>query len=89
MIILLLLLQLGLLVVMQLYFLDFMPHYYLIAGVFCTGMVLYLINSGIDPTSKLTWLVVIMLMPAFGGPASALYQERHWPQAAEGPLYLA
>lgn len=66
MIILLLLLQLGLLVVMQLYFLDFMPHYYLIAGVFCTGMVLYLINSGIDPTSKLTWLVVIMLMPAFG-----------------------
>ena len=29
-------------------------------------MVLYLLNSDIDPTAKITWLVIIMLLPAFG-----------------------
>ena len=29
-------------------------------------MVLYLLNSDIDPTAKITWLVIIMMLPAFG-----------------------
>ncbi len=29
-------------------------------------MVLYLLNSSMDPTSKITWLVVVMLLPVFG-----------------------
>lgn len=29
-------------------------------------MVLWLLNSGINPTAKITWLIVIMLMPVFG-----------------------
>lgn len=63
---LLLLLQLGLALLAQKYFYDFLPHYYIVAAVFSAGMVLYLLNSSTDPTSKITWLVVIMLMPAFG-----------------------
>lgn len=29
-------------------------------------MVLYLLNTDIEPTAKITWLVIIMLLPAFG-----------------------
>lgn len=29
-------------------------------------MVLYLLNSRLDPSAKITWLVVIMLLPVFG-----------------------
>lgn len=45
---------------------DFLPH--AIGGQYLItfGMVLYLINSRLDPTAKLTWLVVIMITPVFG-----------------------
>ena len=33
---------------------------------FTVIMVLYLLNSRLDPTAKITWLVIIMLMPVFG-----------------------
>ena len=36
------------------------------AAVFTVFMVLYLLNSRLDPTAKITWLVVIMLLPVFG-----------------------
>lgn len=29
-------------------------------------MVVYLLNSSINPTAKITWLIVIMLLPVFG-----------------------
>ena len=29
-------------------------------------MVIYLLNSSINPTAKITWLIVIMLLPVFG-----------------------
>lgn len=29
-------------------------------------LVVYLINGPIDPTGKITWLVLIMLLPVFG-----------------------
>ena len=45
---------------------DFLPH--IIGGqfvlIFC--MVLHLLNSGLDPTAKITWLVLIMIAPVFG-----------------------
>lgn len=61
-----LLLQFGILVLMQAYFKDFIPHYYTVATLFCAVVVIYLLNSSSDPTSKITWLVLIMLMPVFG-----------------------
>ena len=33
---------------------------------FTVVMVLYLLNSRFDPTAKITWLVIIMLVPVFG-----------------------
>ncbi len=48
------------------WFAQFMPHILGSTAVFTVFMVLYLINSRIDPTAKITWLIVIMLMPVFG-----------------------
>lgn len=65
-IILFLMLQIAMLVVAQEYFKDYMPHYYVFTALFSAAMVLYLFNSSADPSSKLTWLVIIMIMPFFG-----------------------
>ena len=35
-------------------------------AVFTVVMVLYLLNCSLDPTAKITWLVVVMLTPVFG-----------------------
>lgn len=45
---------------------EFLPH--AIGGQYLItfGMVLYLINSRLDPSAKLTWLVAIMISPVFG-----------------------
>lgn len=45
---------------------EFLPH--ILGGtVLFTGiMVLWLLNSQINPTAKITWLIVIMLLPVFG-----------------------
>ena len=48
------------------WFANFLPHIYGGAVVFTVGMVLYLLNSRMDPTAKITWLVVIILLPVFG-----------------------
>lgn len=45
----------------------YMPHFYLLELVITVGTVLYLINcSGIDPSAKITWFIILMLMPVFG-----------------------
>ncbi len=48
------------------WFQEFLPHFYGGTAVFTVGMVLYVINSRMDPTAKITWLIVIMLLPVFG-----------------------
>ncbi len=48
------------------WFRDFLPHVLGGTVLFTVGMVLYLINSPLDPTAKITWLIVIMLVPVFG-----------------------
>lgn len=49
------------------WFSQFLPH--VIGGValYSIIMVLYILNSRMDPTSKITWLVVMMILPVFGG----------------------
>ncbi len=37
-----------------------------LSALFTVVMVLYLLNSRFDPTAKITWLVIIMMMPVFG-----------------------
>ena len=41
-------------------------HAYSGMVVFSLLMVLYLLNSRINPTAKITWLIIMMLMPVFG-----------------------
>ena len=48
------------------WFEAFLPHIYGGVVLFTVFMVLYLLNSSMDPTSKITWLVVSMLLPVFG-----------------------
>ena len=64
--VLLLALQVGVLFAVFWWFGEWLPHYLGASAVFMVCMVLYLINSNLDPTSKITWLILIMLMPIFG-----------------------
>ena len=63
---LLLLLQVMVLLGIFKWFNNFLPHMLGGAVLFNVCMVLYLINSTIDPTAKITWLIVIMMFPVFG-----------------------
>ena len=45
---------------------NFLPHIYGGTVLFNVVMVLYLLNCRIDPTAKITWLIVITLLPVFG-----------------------
>ena len=48
------------------WFEGFLPHILGGTVIFMTAMVVYLLNSPMDPTAKITWLIVIMLLPVFG-----------------------
>ena len=65
-ILLLLALQVWLLFSAFCWFRDFLPHILGGSVLFSVAMVLYLLNSRLDASAKLTWLLVIMLMPVFG-----------------------
>lgn len=65
-ILVLLALQVGVLLSVFLWFRDLLPHYFGGTVLFSACMVVYLINTRLDPTAKITWLIVIMLLPVFG-----------------------
>ena len=65
-VILLLVAQVALLVALLLRFQRFIPHYIGAAMVLSVVMVLFVFNSKSDNAVKLTWLVVIMVLPVFG-----------------------
>ena len=44
----------------------FLPHFFGGSVLFSLIMVLFLLNGPIDPTAKITWLAIIMLLPVFG-----------------------
>lgn len=48
------------------WFKEFLPHIFGGTFIFYLFMILYLLNSGIDNSAKLTWLLVILLFPVFG-----------------------
>lgn len=45
---------------------EFLPHIYGGTLLFTATMVLYLLNSRMDASVKLTWMMVILLLPVFG-----------------------
>ncbi len=48
------------------WFQDVLPHYVAVMSVFTLLMLLYLFNSPMDATAKITWLVLISVLPVFG-----------------------
>jgi len=65
-IVILLLLQLGLLFGIFRWFETFIPHLFGSAMLFNLLMVIVLLNSPADPSAKITWLIMIMVMPVAG-----------------------
>ena len=63
---LLLLLQFFFLFSIFYWFRGLWPHVYGGTILFSAVMVIYLLNSRINSTAKVTWLIVIMLLPVFG-----------------------
>ena len=53
-------------VAVMLWFYKILPHLLVVQGLFVAVMVLILINSRADASSKITWLVLIMSAPLFG-----------------------
>ena len=64
--IILLVLQVLLLLGIFLKFNEYLPHFLGGHAAFTIFMVLYLLNSRMDPTGKITWLIIVMLFPVFG-----------------------
>ena len=65
---LLLLLQFGLLFLIFRWFGNLVPHYFGSSILLTVGMVLYLLNCDMDNSVKITWLVVIAVLPVVGVP---------------------
>ena len=63
---LLLILQVALIFAVMLWFYKILPHLLVVQGLFVAVMVLILINSRADASSKITWLILIMSAPLFG-----------------------
>ena len=57
------------------WFEEILPHILGGTVLYTAVMVLYLLNSRLDPTAKITWLVVVMLFPVFG---AVLYWFTTW-----------
>ena len=65
-ILLMLILQLALVFFAYYLFAHYVPRLIVIQTVFEVVMVLYLLNCHYDPSSKVTWLVIILIAPVFG-----------------------
>lgn len=70
-----LLINIALLVALFLHFQWLWPHYYAFTALFLLMEVVHLINSPQDPSAKITWLIVIMILPVFG---CLLYIYTRW-----------
>lgn len=62
----LILVQIFMMISMLVWLRDYYLHYSSVLTVFTVGMVIYLINSRMNPSAKITWLIVIMLFPLVG-----------------------
>ncbi len=65
-IVLLLMVQLALIFGFFIHFRDYSQYYYIVNTVLSVKVFFDVINSEIDPTAKITWMVVVAVMPVFG-----------------------
>lgn len=66
-VLLLLIIQVVLLLALFFRFRQLAPHYLWLSTLFNLTMIVVLVNSSHDASSKITWLIVMMLFPVFGG----------------------
>lgn len=80
-VLLLLVANLLLMLAFLLWFSDHLPH--VVGGnvLIAVVMVLWLLNSRLDPTAKITWLLVIVVLPLFGS-VLFLFTQSEWGQRA-------
>ncbi len=66
-VVLLLLGKICLMIAVLMYFKDYSPYYFTVNFILSVFISFFIINSkDIDPTSKITWLMLISVMPLFG-----------------------
>lgn len=65
-ILLLILVQVAILVIGYLEFKEKLPEILYLQWIFTFGMIIYLFNSGMDSSAKLTWMLIIFLFPLAG-----------------------
>ncbi len=65
-IVLMLLIQIALLVAIYQHFSEYTPQLYTAMIVISIIAVFYLLNNAIDPSAKITWLIIITVIPVFG-----------------------
>ncbi len=65
-IIVLLLIQVFCMIAIFRRFEAFLPHIYGSTVAFTLFMVMFLLNTSMDPSAKITWLIIITLLPVFG-----------------------
>ncbi|MCM1314631.1 MAG: cardiolipin synthase [Alistipes senegalensis] len=58
--------QIFMLASIYIWFIEFFPPMLLLQGVFSVGMIIYLFNSEMDSSGKLTWLFIISMFPIPG-----------------------
>ena len=70
-VLILLLLQVGLLFSIFRWFGNLWPHYFGGSVVVTSAMVIYLLNSKMDNSAKITWMVVVAILPVVGVPVKS------------------
>lgn len=65
-VVILILIQIALYVAAVLWLEDYIPHFVVTQTVFTVAMLIYLFNSRMDSTAKLTWTFIIAILPLFG-----------------------
>ncbi len=63
---LLLLLKISIIIVLFLKFENYIPHFTVISTAISIIIVLCLLNNKMDPTAKITWLIIMLVIPVFG-----------------------
>lgn len=74
---LLLLIQVLFIIGMLYKFEEYLPHAVSITTIFGIIMVIYILNSNYEPTAKVTWLIILMVVPVFGG-LLLLFTKSDW-----------
>ena len=62
----LIILQLSVLIVIFTFLGEYLPHAFVLHVIMTAAAALYIVNGNFDPSPKLTWILVILIVPVFG-----------------------